>query len=152
MRNRLGIAAVLVGLCLVLGSAAPSRAQDRVEKVSKHSFSRTARKLDQAFKASSLLILGEFDYQKMQKMVGRNVRSAKGFAFFRPDLGTPIFQNDPRAALEVPLKLLVHEDSGGKVIISYRKPSSVLREYNGLSDLGKSLDDLVNKLTDAAVK
>ena len=88
----------------------------------------------------------------MQKMVGRNIRPAKGFAYFRPDLGTPIFQNDPRAALEIPFKLLVLERSDGKVVISYKKPSSTFEPYKGLSKLGKRLDDLVDKLTDAAIQ
>ncbi|MFQ5876028.1 MAG: DUF302 domain-containing protein [Dehalococcoidia bacterium] len=151
MWRRSGIITGLV-LSLLLASVGLSQAQGRVEKVSKSSFNRTLRKLDRAFKASSLLILGEFNYQKMQKMVGRTIRPAKGFAYFRPDLGTPIFRNDPRAALEIPLKLLVRQRSDGKVVISYRKPSAVLKEYEGLSDLAKRLDDLVDKLTDVAVK
>ncbi len=153
-RNVWHCSGIIAGLifALIMGTGTPVHAQERVEKVSKFSFNRTLRKLDRAFKASSLLILGEFDYKKMQKMVGRNVRPAKGFAYFRPDLGTPIFQKDPRAALEIPFKLLVLERSDGKVVISYKKPSLLLASYKGLSSLGKRLDDLVGKLTDAAVK
>ena len=57
-----GIIAGLV-LSLLMGSMGLSQAQEeRVEKVSEFSFNRTLRKLDQAFKASGLLILGEFDH------------------------------------------------------------------------------------------
>lgn len=151
MWNRLGMIAGLA-LALIFAGVAVSQAQDRVEKVSKSSFNRTIRKLDRAFKASRLLVLGEFDYQKMIKMAGKNVPPSKGFAFFRPDLGIPIFDNDPGAVLDVPLRLLVRERSDGKVVITYKKPSSSFKDYKGLSNLGKRLDDLVDKLTDAAVK
>lgn len=151
MQLRLGVIVSLAAV-LFLGSLSFSEAQERVEKISKNSFNRTLRKLDRGFKASSLLILGEYDYKKMQKMAGRNIPPAKGFAYFRPDLGTPIFQNDPRAAIEIPMRLLVRERSDGKVVVSYVKPSVVFKKYKGLSGLAKKLDDLVDKLTDIAVK
>jgi uncharacterized protein (DUF302 family) len=140
---------LVVILILAIGMIAS--AQEIVEKASKNNFQQTMQKLEQAIKGAKLLILGEFDYQKMQKMVGKTVKPAKGFNFFRPDLGIPIFENDPKAALEIPLKIAVIEGSDG-VIVRYRKPSAIFQSYNGLQDLGKRLDTLVEQLADAATK
>lgn len=137
--------AVLLLLCGI------AWAQDPVEKKSNNDFNTTIRKLDAALRAANLMVLGEYDYQKMQRMVGKTVRPNKGYAVFRPDLGIPIFESDPRASLEIPLKLNVI-DTGGGIILRYRRPSDVLGKYPGLSDLGKRLDDLVNQIVDAATK
>lgn len=142
----------LITVMFLLALGAYAGAQEPVEKVSKSSYTITLTKLDAAFKSARLLILGEFDYQRMQKMVGKNIRGAKGFNIFRPDLGIPIFENDYRASLEIPLKLVVYEREDGKVVIRYRRPSEVFKPYKGLSDLGKSLDKLLDELTDAAIK
>ncbi len=141
----------LLGGLLLLGSTTLLQAQEAVEKVSTHNFQQTVNRLQQAMKSARLLILGEFDYQKMQRMVGKRVKPAKGFNFFRPDLGTPIFANDPNAALEIPLKIVVL-DRGGQVVVRYRKPSDVFAPYNGLSDLGKQLDTLVDQIAAAATQ
>ena len=142
---------LLCAIVLILGASGVVLAQESVEKVSKHNFQQTVRKLGQAMKSARLLILGEFDYQKMQRMVGKSIKPAKGFNFFRPDLGTPIFANDPNAALEVPLKIIVL-DKGDKVVVRYRKPSDTFSQYKGLSNLGKQLDALVEQLATAATK
>lgn len=153
-KGRIGMSLGLVWtlvFVLILAMRMSANAQEVVEKVSKQDFQRTVRQLEQAIKGARFLILGEFDYQKMQKMVGKSVKPAKGFNFFRPDLGTPIFENDPNAALEIPLKVVVL-DRGGDVVVLYRKPSDVLQPYKGLSDLGKRLDDLVDQLAATATK
>jgi len=122
------------------------------EKESSKDFATTARQLSNAFRAANLLVLGEFDYQKMQRMVGKSARPAMGYNFFRPDLGIPIFENDPRASLEVPLKLNVLEMPDGKVVVRYRKPSEIFAPYSGLEDLGKRLDGIVEQLVAEATK
>lgn len=123
-----------------------------VEKVANHPFAQVDAKLQAAIKGAKLIIVGEPNYQMMQRMVGRERKPAKAYFVFRPDLGTPIFDNDPNAAMEIPLKILLMERGDGKVVIRYKKPSSVLADYKGLEGLGKQLDGLVAQLTDAAIK
>lgn len=84
-------------------------------------------------------------------MVGREIRGAKAYFIFRPNLGIPIFEKDFNAALEIPLKVLIY-DKGGQTVIRYRKPSNALADYSGLDSLGKQLDDIMNQITDAALK
>lgn len=123
-----------------------------VEKVASHPFAATDAKLQAAIKGANLIIVGEPNYQMMQRMVGRERRAAKAYFVFRPDLGTPIFDNSYNAAMEIPLKILLYEREDKKTAIRYKKPSSVLADYKGLDSLGQQLDELIGKLTDAAVK
>jgi uncharacterized protein (DUF302 family) len=123
-----------------------------VEYVSPLPYTQTTAKLESAFKAAGLVVIGEPNYQMMQRMVGRERRGSKAYFVFRPDLGIPIFDNDYNAALEIPIKLLVYEREDKKTTIRYFKPSVALGNYSGLGGLGKSLDELLEKVVTVALK
>jgi uncharacterized protein (DUF302 family) len=122
-----------------------------IEYVSPLPYTQVIAKLDAAFKEGGLMVIGEPNYQMMQRMVGRERRGAKSYFVFRPDLGTPIFDNDYNAALEIPLKILVYERDDKKTTIRYFKPSVALGNYSGLGSLGKTLDELLQKVVGAAL-
>lgn len=123
-----------------------------IEKTSALPFRRAIVKIEAAIKGARFIIVGEPNYQLMQRMVGRERAGAKGFFLFKPDLGIPVFDNDPRAAMEIPLKLVIWEGADGKAIIRYKQPSSVFADYKGLGDLGSQLDQLMVKIVDAGMK
>jgi len=123
-----------------------------VEKVADRPFPAVDSKLQAALKGANLIIVGEPNYQIMQRMVGRERRFSKAYLIFRPDLGIPIFESSYAAAMEIPLKVLLWEREDKKTVIRYKKPSSLLADYSGLDSLGKQLDDILDKITAAAVK
>lgn len=123
-----------------------------VEKVVSKPYAATVARVEAAVKGANLIIVGEPNYQAMQRMVGREIKGAKSYFIFRPNLGIPIFEKDWNAALEIPIKLLIYDKGGNQTVIRYRKPSNALADYNGLDSLGKELDDILDKITDAAVK
>jgi len=123
-----------------------------VEKQSTLPFRRAIANVQRAIKSARFIIVGEPNYQLMQRMVGRERAGAKGFFLYRPDLGIPVFDNDPKAAMEIPLKIVIWEGSDGKGIIRYKQPSSLLADYKALGDLGSELDQLMVKISDAGVK
>ena len=53
--------------------------------------------------------------------------------FGNPKAGTPLMLASPTSALDLPLKALAWEDSGGKVWVSYNKPEYI-KERHGLPD------------------
>lgn len=123
-----------------------------VEKVVNKPYPATVAKVEAAVKGANLIIVGEPNYQTMQRMVGREIKGAKAYFIFRPNLGIPIFEKDVNAALEIPLKILIYDKGGNQTVVRYRKPSNALADYNGLDGLGRDLDALLDKITDAAVK
>lgn len=123
-----------------------------VEKVVNKPYAAMVARLEAAIKGANMIIVGEPNYQTMQRMVGREIRGAKAYFILRPNLGIPIFEHDVNAALEVPLKLLIYDKGGNQSVVRYRKPSNALGDYSGLQSLGKELDELMEKITDAAVK
>ena len=123
-----------------------------IEKHSKLPFRRVIANIERAIKGARFIIVGEPNYQLMQRMVGRERKGAKGFFLYRPDLGIPIFDNDPRAAMEIPLKIVIWEGPDGKGIIRYKKPSSLLAKYKKFEKLGKELDVIMEKISNAGMK
>ncbi|MBI4169822.1 MAG: DUF302 domain-containing protein [Acidobacteria bacterium] len=123
-----------------------------VEKVVNKPYPATVARIEAAVKGANLLIVGEPNYQAMQRMVGREIKGAKAYFIFRPNLGIPIFEKDWNAALEIPLKVLIYDKGGNQTVIRYRKPSNALADYDGLDGLGKELDNILDKITDAAAK
>jgi uncharacterized protein (DUF302 family) len=65
--------------------------------------------------------------------VGMTMRPTKLLVFGSPKAGTPLMIASPTVAIDLPLKLLVWEDSAGKVWISYNS-TEYLRDRHGLSE------------------
>lgn len=123
-----------------------------VEKVIDKPYAETVAKVEAAVKAARFMIIGEPNFQMMQRMVGRERRGSKAYFIFRPDLGIPIFDNDYAAAMEVPLKILIYEREDKKTAVRYKLPSSALADYKGLSSLGQDLDKALEAIVAAAAK
>lgn len=124
--------------------------QTIIEKVIDLPYAQAVAKIEAAIKGARFMIIGEPNYQQMQRMVGRERRGAKAYFIFRPDLGTPVFDNDFNAAMEVPLKILIYEADSRKTIVRYKLPSSALADYRGLNSLGKDLDTMLENIVTAA--
>lgn len=126
--------------------------QTIVEKVINQPYAQVVAKIEAAIKAARFMVIGEPNYQQMQRMVGRERRGAKAYFIFRPDLGTPVFDNDYNAAMEIPLKILVYEADRNKTVVRYKLPSSALADYRGLGSLGSDLDKMLDSILAAASK
>lgn len=123
-----------------------------IERVVNKPYAATVARVEAAVKGANMVIVGEPNYQMMQRMVGREIRGAKSYFIFRPNLAIPIFENDYNAALEIPMKVLLYDKGGNQTVVRYRKPSNALADYKGLDSFAKQLDELMEKITDAAVK
>lgn len=130
-------------------------AQDgRVEKVSNSPFDKTIKQLEDAITANKVMAVNKIDHQNMLTMVGMNIKGSKTYEVFRPDFGKILFENNPAAGLEIPLRLYVYENKDGKTVVSYHKPSVALAAYKNskLDELGKTLDGILQAVVDSATK
>jgi uncharacterized protein (DUF302 family) len=139
---------------LSIGPAAPTRAGEGtgvIEVASHKTFVETKAALVSGIKAAGFVVLSDIDHQMMLKMMNRDIAPAETFEYFRGDLGWPIFANDPRAALEIPLRILVITE-GGKVVVRYHKAEALFAPYRGLGDLAKKLDGLTEQIVKQATQ
>lgn len=82
-----------------------------------------------------------------------NVGDSELIIFGNPKVGLKMLSKDPRAGLDLPLKILAYEGKDGKVYISYRDVSYYGKIYNleGCKAQDK-MSAAINKLSDIIIK
>ncbi|HKE10170.1 MAG TPA: DUF302 domain-containing protein, partial [Myxococcota bacterium] len=71
------------------------------------------------------------DHSGEAEKVGMKMPPTKLLIFGNPKGGTPLMLAAPSSAIDLPLKMLVSEDTQGKVWISYNSPA-YLQERHGV--------------------
>jgi uncharacterized protein (DUF302 family) len=79
--------------------------------------------------------------------------AAEVLIFGKPEAGTKIMNNDIKAGLDLPMRVLVHEGEDGKAWLTYRNPQALRDEFavGECPTLGK-LEAAMAAVTDGAVK
>lgn len=125
--------------------------EGRVMGMSKYGFDETVSRLKQAIEGQQMMVVFSADHQAMLDMVGLKTKGMLGIEFFHPRYGKVIVQSDHAAGIEIPLRLIVMEGDMG-TMISYYKPSYILRKYQKLAELGKELDGALAKIEQAVTR
>jgi uncharacterized protein (DUF302 family) len=100
---------------------------------SHHSVSDTVDKLETILKSKGVTLFALVDHSGEAEKVGLKMPPTKLLIFGNPRGGTPLMLAAPSAAIDLPLKILVAEDSDGKVWISYNS-ADYLKERHGLPE------------------
>ncbi len=104
-----------------------------VSAPSSRTVDQTVEKLEAMLRAKSVTLFALIDHSGEAAKVGIEMRPTKLLVFGNPIAGTPLMLAAPSCAIDLPLKLLVWEDSHGKVWISYNS-SEYLRNRHGLPE------------------
>jgi uncharacterized protein (DUF302 family) len=100
---------------------------------SHHSVDETVDKLKSILKSKGVTLFTVVDHSGEAEKVGMKMSPARLLIFGSPKAGTPLMLAAPSAAIDLPLKILVAEDTQGKAWISYNSPE-YLKERHGLPD------------------
>ena len=73
-------------------------------------------------RAKGVKLFALVDHSGEAEQVGMSMRPTKLLIFGNPKAGTPLMIAAPSTAIDLPLKILVWEDSGARVWISYNTP------------------------------
>src|SRR5271169_6246522 len=97
----------------------PANANGIARIPSNHSVEQTVEKLKTILQAKGVTLFALVDHSGEAEKVGMTMLPTKLFIFGSPKAGTPLMLAAPSIAIDLPLKILVAEDSQGKVWISY---------------------------------
>jgi uncharacterized protein (DUF302 family) len=86
---------------------------------SNHSVDQTVEKVEEILKAKGVKLFALVDHRGEAEKAGLQMRPTKLLIFGNPKAGTPLMIAAPSIAIDLPLKILVWQDSDGKVWISY---------------------------------
>ena len=102
-----------------------------VSVASHYSVEETVQRLQAAFTEKGMKIFAVIDHSGEAEKAGLKMRPTKVVIFGSPKAGTAVMLAAPSIAIDLPLKVLVREDSRGKVWVSYNGPE-YLQERHGV--------------------
>ena len=100
-----------------------------------HSVEETVQKLKAMLQAKGVTLFALVDHSGEAEKVGMTMRPTKLLIFGNPKAGTPLMLAAPSAALDLPLKILVWEDSQGKIWLSYNSSAYLQQRHGFPTDL-----------------
>jgi uncharacterized protein (DUF302 family) len=109
----------------------PAKNKGIIDKPSNHSVDQTVEKLKGILQAKGVALFALVDHSGEAEKVGMKIRATKLLIFGNPKAGTPLMLATPSIAIDLPLKILIWEDTQGKVWVSYNSPT-YLQERHGL--------------------
>ena len=106
-----------------------------VSIASKYSVEETMQRLESLLKELGVAIFARVDHSGEAERVGLQLHPTKLLIFGSPKAGTPLMLAAPSVAIDLPLKILVSEDDGGKVWVSYNSPDYLKQRHNVPTEL-----------------
>ena len=120
-----------------------------VTKSSPFPVADTVARLSALIADKGIKLFGVIDHSGEAHAHGLELRDTKVVMFGNPEGGTPVMQAVPRAALDLPLKVLVWDDDG-HTKLTYTDPAALAARYDVPADLLAPLR-AIDALTDAVI-
>jgi len=103
-----------------------------IKKVaSNHSVDETVERVKEILQAKGIKLFALVDHSEEARKAGLEMPPTKLLIFGSPLAGTPVMVAAPSIAIDLPLKILVAQDSQGKVWVSYNS-AAYLQERHGV--------------------
>ena len=135
-----------------LAFAGPGMAEELIKVRASGTVAETMDALEAAVTGAGAAIVARVDHAAAAGSVGMDLAPEQLLVFGNPKLGTPAMQDDPRAGLFLPLRVLVYEDSGGAVWLTYQDPGEMF-DHLAIDEGAPyvaTMRGALNKLTGAA--
>lgn len=110
-----------------------------VTRPSIHSVDQTVQKLKGILQTKGVALFALIDHSGEAEKVGMKMSPTKLLIFGNPKGGTPLMLAAPSTAIDLPLKILVWEDSQNKVWISYNSSEYLQKRHGFPQDLMKNI-------------
>jgi uncharacterized protein (DUF302 family) len=129
-----------------------------ITKPSKYSVQETIERFERAIKAQGGVVFTELDHAAAAAQAGLVLRPRTVIVFGNPKGGTPLMQQAPTLAIDVPLKALVWQDEQGQVWLTYNSSTymgSFIYPRHGLTvsaDALKYMEQALNEASDQSTR
>jgi uncharacterized protein (DUF302 family)/uncharacterized membrane protein YidH (DUF202 family) len=110
-----------------------------VDTPSNHSVDETVEKLKGILRDKGIALFALVDHSGEAEKAGMKMPPTKLLVFGNPKGGTPVMLAAPSIAIDLPLKVLVWEDSRGKTWLSYNSPEYLKKRHGVPDDLVKNI-------------
>jgi uncharacterized protein (DUF302 family) len=110
-----------------------------VDIPSNHSVDETVDRVKAILQAKGITLFTVIDHSGEAEKVGMKMPPTKLLIFGNPKGGTPLMLAAPSIAIDLPLKILVWQDTQGKVWVSYNTPEYLAERHGLPQDLVKNI-------------
>ena len=120
-----------------------------IEAVSSEEFHATVERIAAEIQRSGLTVFGRIDHSAAARESGLQMPPTMVLIYGHARGGTPIMLAAPTAALQLPLRVLVREDPGGQVVVSFEPIGPLLRSLGVPTELLDRLEPAPRLILDA---
>jgi uncharacterized protein (DUF302 family) len=124
---------LLVCMLLVVFWTSANAVDGLLTVQSSHSVSETVNRLEQKLSAAGFRIFARIDHGAGAQSVDMPLGPTELLIFGNPKGGTVLMQSRRTVGIELPLKYLVWEDAGGKVMVGWNDPAWLTARH-GIDD------------------
>jgi uncharacterized protein (DUF302 family) len=110
-----------------------------VEHKSSANFQSTVDRLVAAIEKAGMSVFASIDHASGAKAVGMSMPPSVVLIYGQARGGTPVMQTDPAPALDLPLRVLIREDSNGDTLIAFHPIQQTLARYKVPAELAERL-------------
>lgn len=110
-----------------------------VDVPSNHTVDETVAKLEEILAAKGVTLFALVDHSGEAEKAGLKMPATKLLIFGSPKAGTSLMLASPTIAIDLPLKILVWEDGGGKVWISYNSAAYLMDRHGVPEELMRNI-------------
>ena len=106
----------------------------------------TLDRLETDVKAKGLTVFARIDHAAGATAVGLNLLPTAVLIFGNARGGTPLMQSNQLIGIELPLKVLVWQDTSGKTWLSYVDPPNLAKRYGLPAETATAVSNLTSAL------
>lgn len=118
-----------------------------VSKPSKYSVDETVARFESLLNSKGVKFFALVDHSGEAEKAGLKMPPTKLLIFGNPAAGTPVMLAVPSIAIDLPLKVLIWQDSAGAVWISFNDPAFLAMRHSVPSELTRNIS-VVGALAD----
>ena len=127
-------------------------AEDHTVKQSRYSVGETLDRLERILKEKGVIIFSRIYHSVGAKKVNIPMRPTQLLIFGKPVEGSPLINENPLVALDLPMKVLAWQDEKGQTWLAYLNPSELQTRHNiQNNELINKMKNALNNLTNQAL-
>ncbi|KEO75524.1 DUF302 domain-containing protein [Anditalea andensis] len=127
-------------------------AQEFIIKTSENSYAKTLQKLKAEIKSQDMELIQHINHTEAADKVGLDLLPTAVIIFGNPKAGTILMQEDPRVAIELPLRILIWKENE-ITYLGFQDPIRLLQMYNIETqiDILDNMRQALDLVTNAAI-
>ena len=148
------LASIIFALSMTTLSFPTFSSDGVISKKSKFTVQETADRLERILSKKGLKIFARIDHTDNAKRIDQELRPTQLIIFGNPKAGTPLMQCSQGAAIDLPQKALIWQDTEGVVWFTYNDPKYIKQRHHveGCDKVFKKISKALNRLSNAATK